>query len=80
MLTLARQSAERFRHQFLGRTMTVLWENRSDRTIWDGLTANYLRVFASSSQDLSNRLLAVTLVADSGHGFLGEITDGGWDG
>ena len=80
MLTLARQSAERFRHQFLGRTMTVLWENRSDRTIWDGLTANYLRVFASSSQDLSNRLLAVTLVADSGHGFLGEITDGGWNG
>ena len=78
MLTLAQQAAQRFRRQFLGRTMKVLWENRAGQTTWNGLTANYLRVFTRSSEDLSNQLLGMKLVADNGHALLGEIIKGGY--
>jgi threonylcarbamoyladenosine tRNA methylthiotransferase MtaB len=78
MLTLAQQGAQRFRRQFLGRTMKVLWENRAGQTTWNGLTANYLRVFTRSSEDLSNQLLGMKLVADNGHALLGEIIKGGY--
>lgn len=77
MLALARQSAQRFREQFFGRTMPVLWESKLDRATWSGLTANYLRVFTQSEQDLTNRLLKARLVGDHTEGLLGEIADGG---
>jgi len=77
MLALAQQSAHHFRERFLGRTMTVLWEGKSEPGVWSGLTANYLRVFVRSEQDLNNRLLPVKLVAQHRQGFLGELTDGG---
>jgi threonylcarbamoyladenosine tRNA methylthiotransferase MtaB len=78
MLTLAQQSAQHFRRQFMDRTMEVLWENRASQTTWNGLTANYLRVFTKSSKYLWNQLLEVKLVADNGHVLLGEIIEGGY--
>ena len=78
MLTLARQSAQRFRGRFLSRTMKVLWESRVDNETWKGLTANYLRVFTQSSDDLSNQLLDVKLLADNGHALVGENVEGGY--
>jgi len=77
MLALAQQSAQHFREQFLGRTMTVLWERKSDQATWNGFTANYLRVFTRSERELSNRLLPVKLVAEHNQGLLGELADGG---
>ena len=78
MLTLARQSAQRFRGRFLSRTTKVLWESRVDSTTWKGLTANYLRVLTQSSDDLSNQLLDVKLLADNGHALVGETVEGGY--
>jgi threonylcarbamoyladenosine tRNA methylthiotransferase MtaB len=78
MLALAQQSAQRFRSQFLGQTMNVLWEGKSTGTTWDGLTANYIRVSARSGRDLSNRLLPVKLMAEKGHALLGENIEGGY--
>ena len=60
MLKLARESSLRFREKFLGRTMTVLWEQGVDG-VWVGLTDNYIRVFASSNEPLKNRLTATRL-------------------
>jgi threonylcarbamoyladenosine tRNA methylthiotransferase MtaB len=79
MLALAVESARRFRAQFLGRTMTVLWENKldQDQGIWRGLTANYMRVSTQSEQDLTNRLLKVKLVAEHAQGLVGELASGG---
>jgi len=57
----ARRSACRFQQGFLGDTMDVLWEGRNCNT-WNGLTDNYIRVEAESTQDLSNRILPVRLV------------------
>jgi threonylcarbamoyladenosine tRNA methylthiotransferase MtaB len=74
MLALAQQGAQHFRGQFLGQTTPVLWENESDPGVWCGLTANYLRVFTQSKEDLTNRLLPVKLIAEHSRGLLGEVT------
>lgn len=77
MLALAQESARRFRSQFLGRTMTVLWENKAGQATWSGLTANYLRVFTDSQRDLTNRLVEVRLVGEDLQGLLGKLANGG---
>jgi threonylcarbamoyladenosine tRNA methylthiotransferase MtaB len=61
MLALAKEGAEKFKQRFLGKTMTVLWEKRTDG-VWTGLTDNYIRVYTKSDRELANRLLPVRLV------------------
>lgn len=61
MLALAQASAEKFREQFVGRTMPVLWETKAGG-VWSGLTGNYLKAYTRSNNDLTNKLLAVRLV------------------
>jgi len=78
MLALAERGGQRFRRQYLGQTVNVLWEGRSSGASWDGLTANYIRVSATSGQDLSNRLLPVKLMAERGHVLIGENIEGGY--
>jgi threonylcarbamoyladenosine tRNA methylthiotransferase MtaB len=72
MLALARESARSFREGFLGKTMPVLWEKQTDG-VWSGLTDNYIRVYAESSQDLTNELLPVRLTEIKGDGVWGEV-------
>jgi threonylcarbamoyladenosine tRNA methylthiotransferase MtaB len=71
MLALAQESAENFRQRFLGKTMPVLWEKRTDG-LWSGLTDNYIKVYTKSDEDLTNKLLLAKLVAVSGDGVWGE--------
>jgi threonylcarbamoyladenosine tRNA methylthiotransferase MtaB len=78
MVALAQRGAQRFRRQFLGQTVNVLWESRSSSASWDGLTANYIRVSTTSGPDLSNRLLPVKLMAERGHVLIGENIEGGY--
>lgn len=61
MLALAKENTRNFHQQFLGRTMPVLFEKRSDG-VWSGLTDNYIKVYIQSNQVLANRLLPVKLV------------------
>ena len=61
MLILAEESALNFRQRFSGRTMSVLWEQRTGEGIWSGVTGNYIRVFTESKEDLSNRLMPAKL-------------------
>jgi threonylcarbamoyladenosine tRNA methylthiotransferase MtaB len=60
MLALAEKSSRSFRKQFLGRTMLVLWEQKSNG-VWSGLTGNYIRVYAKSNEDLTNKIADVKL-------------------
>jgi threonylcarbamoyladenosine tRNA methylthiotransferase MtaB len=62
MLALAEESARNFRQQFLGRVRPVLWEKQAGDGVWSGLTANYVKVYARSNKDLTNKLLPVKLV------------------
>ncbi len=60
MLALAKESAQNFRRQFLGKTMPVLWEKQTDG-IWSGHTDNYIKMYTKSNDDLTNKLLPVKL-------------------
>jgi len=61
MLALADESAQKFSQKFLGKTMPVLWEKRTDG-IWSGHTDNYIKVYTKSSKDLTNKILPIKLV------------------
>jgi len=52
--------------------MTVLWEKQTGG-IWSGLTDNYIKVYARSSEDLTSQLLPVKLVEIRGDGVWGEV-------
>lgn len=60
MLVLAEESARSFRQRFLGKTMPVLWEQRCGG-VWSGLTANYIRVYKKSGEDLAGKITGVKL-------------------
>ena len=75
MLALAKESAQNFSQQFLGRTITVLWEKQSGDGLWSGHTDNYIKVYTRSSEDLTNKLLPVKLVKVRGDGVWGELVD-----
>lgn len=72
MLTLAEESAQNFRQQFLGKVIPVLWEKQSDG-VWSGLTDNYIKVYTRSDEDLTNKLLPVKLVDIRDDGVWGEV-------
>jgi threonylcarbamoyladenosine tRNA methylthiotransferase MtaB len=56
VLTLAEESARKFKESFAGEEMDVLWEKQTDDGDWTGITGNYIRVFKKSNDDLSNKL------------------------
>ncbi len=72
MLALAKESAQNFSRQFLGKTMPVLWEKQTDDNIWSGHTDNYIKVYTRNGEDLTNKLLPVKLTKISGDGVWGD--------
>jgi threonylcarbamoyladenosine tRNA methylthiotransferase MtaB len=89
MLELSQSSRRRFRQQFLGQTVPVLWEKEMPTlssilgkvgtspgsSIYSGLTGNYIRVFARSEKPLNNELTPVRLADLHGQGIWGEMVD-----
>jgi threonylcarbamoyladenosine tRNA methylthiotransferase MtaB len=71
MLALAKESAQNFSRRFLGRTMTVLFEQQSNG-IWSGHTDNYIKVYTKSTAALTNKLLPVKLAEVRGDGVWGR--------
>ncbi len=70
LLQLGRDTSLAFRRCFLDRMVQVLWEdNRGGR--WQGLTGNYIRVYASDESDLSNRILPTRLTSLEDEGVFG---------
>jgi threonylcarbamoyladenosine tRNA methylthiotransferase MtaB len=59
MLALAEESIQRFREQFTGDELDVLWEKQTGEGVWSGVTGNYLRVYKKDKGDLSNRVSSV---------------------
>ncbi len=71
-LSLAKENARLFQRQFLGKTLDVLWEQQSCG-VWSGLTGNYIKVYARSTDVLTNLILPVTLLKPYHDGVYGEI-------
>jgi len=72
MLDLARRSSQRYREQFLGLNVNVLWEGKKEG-IWYGLTDSYFRVFLSSDELLGNELVSTSMVARKENGLWGKL-------
>lgn len=73
MLALARESAAAYRARFIGRVAPVLWETSrppedGGPPVWEGLTDTYIRVYLRAPEQLTNRLLPVTLTAPAEDG------------
>lgn len=73
------ESALAYQTGFLGQTLPVLWESATSLGPqgWEfsGLTGNYLRVFAHSSQQLWNQVTPVILEKLDERGFYGRILE-----
>ncbi|MGC8825998.1 MAG: tRNA (N(6)-L-threonylcarbamoyladenosine(37)-C(2))-methylthiotransferase MtaB [Anaerolineae bacterium] len=77
VIAVGEASSQAFRRRFLGRVMSVLWENRDpENGLWSGLTDNYIHVWMASDEDLHNRLMDVELVELCGEGMLGRPAAG----
>ncbi len=78
MLELAQRLSDRFLQRLEGSVMPVLWERsrqgkNGTAPVWEGLTDNYVRVFAASVEPLDNLLLPARLIERRDGGFWGEI-------
>jgi len=71
MLALGEASARLYREGFINRTMSVLFEQGSGG-LWQGLTGNYIKVYARSAAGLENELKPVTLQKLYRDGLLGK--------
>jgi len=72
MLKLAEKLSQDYKNRFIGQTMLVLWESKTGRFM-EGLTDNYIRVFAPATKNLSNELLPAKLVSSYKSGLMGEL-------
>ncbi len=77
MRTVLSESAESYRRSFVGQELPVLWESATKLgpDSWDmqGLTDNYLRVYAHAPSRLWNTITAAKLTGLNGEGLHGEI-------
>jgi len=65
LLEMAKEGFNSFRSQQLGQTVPVLWESSAKHeggTRWRGLTGNYIRVYASSRDDMGNTITLARLL------------------
>lgn len=75
MRELSVEQSFRFRQRFVGRGMTVLWEQRRHDGLWTGLTDNYLRVVTYTECNLYNKLTATRLLAMQNGHLVGEVME-----
>ncbi|MFC1913980.1 tRNA (N(6)-L-threonylcarbamoyladenosine(37)-C(2))-methylthiotransferase MtaB [Chloroflexota bacterium] len=72
MLALAEESSVKFMQEFEGMILPVLWEQKAGG-LWSGLTCNYIRVYAKSNDDLTNKVLPTKLLEVWGKGMWGAV-------
>lgn len=76
----ADRMARNFRKSFIGDTRPVLWERSipsNGKAVWTGLTDNYLRARATTSDDLANRITRATIEALGGSTVTARVVDPG---
>ncbi|MFC1952699.1 tRNA (N(6)-L-threonylcarbamoyladenosine(37)-C(2))-methylthiotransferase MtaB [Chloroflexota bacterium] len=73
LLALTRECAVNFNQRFSGKTMSVLWEQKSGG-IWSGHTGNYIKVYTRNNDVLTGKLLSVKLGKAKKDGLWGECT------
>lgn len=88
LMVLSEECGERFRSQFVGGTLSVLWEEplpgaevrklgleTGDRAWWTGLSDNYVRVYATGSTALVGRIAEARVERPTGEGVVATLLD-----
>ena len=78
LIDLSNKNAAAHRQSLLGQTREVLWEKtiRLNNTIhWSGLTDNYVRVYAKSSHDQSNKIRPTILTSVLNNQLFGTLEE-----
>jgi hypothetical protein len=70
LLSVQRRSSAEYRTARLGATAEVLWEEEADG-LQQGLTADYVRVYAAGDSRLANRIVPTLLERPHGEGVYG---------
>lgn len=80
--TLSSQKRREFNRRYLGERVEVLFEQQDDAGLWTGLTGNYMRVGAVSSEPLRNQIREVTIseLSDDGELALGCVRSSATNG
>ncbi len=77
MQEIADASAQKFAAQFLGKTLSVLWEAQTENGrgegYWSGYTDNYIRVFAPTDENLQNEIAETLLTELAPDGVFGQV-------
>ena len=68
-----RESHDKYCESMLDKTVSVLFEQESEEGLWEGLSGNYVRVYARSKENLSGKIRKVMLKAIYKDGMIGEI-------
>jgi len=60
---LAKKNEEKFKKSFLGRSLKVLYEQPvgENKSLYEGLTDNYIRVVAESQKDIKGKIIETVL-------------------
>ncbi|MCR4429843.1 MAG: tRNA (N(6)-L-threonylcarbamoyladenosine(37)-C(2))-methylthiotransferase MtaB [Tepidanaerobacteraceae bacterium] len=75
LIDLSQKMEKNFRQKFLGKTAEVLFEEKTDINTYEGLTGNYMKVVASSGENLHNKLVMVILKDNTSDHLIGEMID-----
>ncbi|HZQ05222.1 MAG TPA: tRNA (N(6)-L-threonylcarbamoyladenosine(37)-C(2))-methylthiotransferase MtaB [Anaerolineae bacterium] len=76
MQRVADASLRRFTGRFVGRTLSVLYEEDENAPgVWSGYTDNYIRVVTRSRENMANRIVPTRLVEAVEDGARGEILE-----
>jgi threonylcarbamoyladenosine tRNA methylthiotransferase MtaB len=73
---ITKEFSLKYRKQFLGKTMAVLFEARDkkDRWFWQGHTANYLIVLLKTQRNLNNQIINARLRKLQGDSIIADFS------
>jgi len=74
MLELALHMKSEFYAKYVGEVMEVLFES-CKKSVWSGLTANYMDVLVKSADDLEGKIKKVKITGFDGENLVGEVID-----
>jgi threonylcarbamoyladenosine tRNA methylthiotransferase MtaB len=64
---------QKYREEFIGQTVRVLWEQPTERGLIEGLSDNYLRIYAPGTKELCGKISEVKLEKLHQEGLQGTI-------
>jgi threonylcarbamoyladenosine tRNA methylthiotransferase MtaB len=77
LIELSDKNEKEFMNRFVNKNLTVLFEQKvkGKENIYEGYTANYIRVLANSKEDITSKIINTKLIKVEEDYILGEIDE-----